>query len=451
VSYDLSSSTAKAALSVIKRLHASGHQALLVGGCVRDLLLRREPLDYDVATSATPEQVDRLFDKSILVGASFGVVIVVHDGIQTEVATFREETGYSDRRRPDSVQFSDAEHDARRRDFTVNGLYLDPLKDEILDYIDGQRDLDRRLLRCIGTPADRFSEDALRLLRAVRFASSLDFQIEENTWTAVSNHAELIRHVSAERVRDELIKGLTRANPGRFLELLSASGILEIILPEVTAMKGVEQPPQFHPEGDVFEHTKLVLDHLPESPSPALALAALLHDVGKPPTATFTDRIRFNNHHKVGAEMADVICRRLSCSNELREQVVAMVERHMRFVDFPDMRTSTMRRFLSSPYIEDELRLHRADCLGCFNDLDTYELASGKLIELRQHQENQGALPKAFVNGRDLIELGLSPGPEFSRILQRLFDEQLEERFGSREDALRFLQDNLDTLRSSAT
>jgi poly(A) polymerase len=422
---------------------------MLVGGCVRDLLLGREPEDYDIATNATSEEVARHFEKVILVGASFGVIIVVQDGVHIEVATFREEIGYSDRRRPDNVRVSDAEHDAKRRDFTLNGLYLNPPTGEILDYVGGQADLKNRILRAIGEPAERFNEDALRLLRAVRFASSLDFEIEENTWSAVRTNAELIRHVSSERIREELIKGLTRAHPSRFLELLSRSGLLEIILPEVHAMHGVQQPPQFHPEGDVFEHTKLVLQNLPANPSPALALAALLHDVGKPPTATFTDRIRFNNHHHVGAEMADEICRRLACSNELREQVVAMVERHMRFVDFPDMRTSTMRKFLSSPFIEDELQLHRADCLGCFNDLDTYQLATSKLTELREDQETQGALPKAMVTGRDLINLGLQPGPDFSVILQRLYDEQLEERFADRDEALAYVRDNLDALQKT--
>jgi poly(A) polymerase len=431
---------------LIERLKRNGHEALLVGGCVRDLLLHREPEDFDVATSAWPEQVIPLFEKSILVGASFGVVIVVQDGIHTEVATFREETGYSDRRRPDSVKYSDAEHDARRRDFTVNGLYLDPLAGEVLDFVSGQADLDARLLRCIGRPEERFNEDALRLLRAVRFASSLDFQIEEHTWEALRPQTELICHVSSERIRDEIIKGLTRANPARFLDLLDRSGLLVHILPEVAAMKGVQQPPQFHPEGDVFEHTKLVLGNLPADPSPALALAAMLHDVGKPPTATCTDRIRFNNHHKVGAEITDSICRRLACSNELREQVVAMVERHMRFVDFPDMRTSTMRKFLFSPFIEEELKLHKADCLGCYNDLDTYELASKKLDELRQDQVSKGALPKPLLNGHDLMESGLKPGPAFSRILQRIYDEQLEERFASREEALQYLRENLDSL-----
>ncbi|MGI8908585.1 MAG: CCA tRNA nucleotidyltransferase [Candidatus Sumerlaeaceae bacterium] len=444
---NLTSRAAAAATRVIARLKQQGYQAVLVGGCVRDLLLGREPDDFDVATSATPDQVIPLFHKSILVGASFGVVIVVQDGIHTEVATFREETGYSDRRRPDSVRYSDAEHDALRRDFTVNGLYLEPLTNEVIDYVGGQQDLQARLLRCIGQPKDRFNEDALRLIRAVRFASSLDFEIESGTWTAIQANAHLVKHVSAERVRDELMKGLTRANPARFLELLDTSGLLGIILPEVEAMKGMAQPPQFHPEGDVFEHTKLVLANLPPQPSAALAMAALLHDVGKPPTATLTDRIRFNNHHKVGAEMADSICRRLACSNELREQVMAMIERHMRFVDFPDMRTSTMRRFLSSSFIQEELELHKADCLGCFNDLDTYELATAKLAELREDEATRGALPQPYINGVDLTALGLIPGPQYKLILQRMFDEQLENRFASRDEALVYLRENLDSLR----
>lgn len=447
VAYNLSTPPAQAALAVIDRLTAAGFQALLVGGCVRDLIMCREAHDWDVATSATPEQVTPLFEKAILVGASFGVVVVVQNQHHIEVATFREETGYSDHRRPDAVRYSDAEHDARRRDFTMNGLYFDPRQRQVIDYVGGQQDIQNQMLRCIGTPEERFNEDALRLLRAVRFASSLDFQIDPATWAALQKLASEIRHVSAERIRDELIKGLTRPHPDRFLELLSSSGLLPVILPEVEAMRGCQQPPQFHPEGDVFTHTKLVLASLPPDPSPELALAALLHDVGKPPTMTITDRIRFNNHHKVGAEMADVICRRLACSNELREKVVHMVERHMRFVDFPDMRASTMRKFLSSPLIDEELQLHRADCLGCYNPLDTYELAAARLAEQRADEATKGALPKPFVTGEDLIELGLKPGPDFKTILQRMFDEQLENRFADRDAALFFLRENLEDLR----
>lgn len=436
---------ADAALRVAKLLMTAGFEAFLVGGCVRDLLMGRIPKDYDIATSATPEQVTSVFPDAMLVGAQFGVVIVPQEGHNIEVATFREETDYSDRRRPDSVRFSTAERDAQRRDFTVNGLFMNPVTHEVIDYVGGLHDLHGGLLKAIGDPDARLSEDALRLLRAVRFASTLRFKIESATWEAVCRNAGLIVHVSAERIRDELVRGLTGPSADQFLQLLSDSGLLALILPEAEALKGCEQPPEFHPEGDVFVHTKLVLRNLPEAPGPELAMAALLHDIGKPPTFNRSDRIRFNGHDKAGAEIADRICRRLAFSNDQRERIISMVARHMQFINFPDMRPSTMRRFLAAETIEDELELHRADSLGSNGSLSTYELARRKLAEVRA--EFQGPrLPAPLINGNDLMDLGLRPGPAFKSILQRVYDEQLEKRFEDRNAALRWLAENLEQL-----
>jgi len=438
----LSSPAAMGALGVAERLRGAGYQALLVGGCVRDLLLGREPKDYDIATNATPEQVVPLFGRAVLVGAQFGVVVVRGDDHCIEVATFREETGYSDRRRPDKVKFSDAEHDARRRDFTINGLFMEPDTCQVLDYVGGVADLRAGLLRAIGAPADRFNEDSLRLLRAIRFASVLLFQIEASTWDAVRSLAHLIEHVSAERIRDELVRGLTEGPADVFLGLLSDSGLLRHVLPEVEQLKGCEQPEAFHPEGDVFVHTKLLLSHLPPHPSAELAMAALLHDIGKPPTMTITDRIRFNGHDKVGAEMADLICRRLAFSNYQRERIVSMVARHMQFINFPNMRKSTMWRFLAEDTMTEELWLHRADSLASHGSLDTYEIAVQKLNEMQQEQRGP-KLAAPLITGADLIDAGMKPGPAFKQILQRAYDEQLENRFQDHENALAWLRDYL--------
>lgn len=437
----LDSETAQAAVQVIHRLQSQGHQAMLVGGCVRDLLLRREPEDYDVATDARPEQVTAIFPKAILVGARFGVVIVQLGDASIEVATFRQETGYSDRRRPDHVEFSDAVHDAKRRDFTINGLYLDVETCETHDYVGGADDLHNSRIRAIGRPADRFQEDALRLLRAPRFASSLSFDLEPATAEAIRQNAALITHVSAERIRDELVKGLTRPNPHRFISALHDLHLLTHILPEVENLVGCPQPPQFHPEGDVFTHTMLVLENLGEKPSPSLAFAALFHDIGKPPTMSVEDRIRFNGHDKVGADMADAICRRLAMSNEMREEIVSMVSRHMQFIDVPQMRESRLKRFLAAATINDELRLHRADCLGSHRDLTTHVYTCKKMA---QFQETGVAIAEQpLITGTDLIELGLKPGPAFKVILEAVYDAQLERYFEAREGALDYLRQYL--------
>lgn len=426
-------------MRIVDRLTRHGHEAFLVGGCVRDLLRRCEPDDYDIATSARPEQVIALFPRTVAVGAKFGVVLVVDDGAQAEVAAYRCESGYLDHRHPQIVEFSDARHDALRRDFTINGLFMNPSSGEVFDFVGGRADIETNIIRAIGDPRERFTEDALRLLRALRFSSSLEYDIEPGTWNALRALSHTITEISAERVRDEIIKGFTRPHPGKFLDLLDRSGLLGILLPEAAATKGCRQPPEFHPEGDVYEHTKLMLAALPPDPSPALALAALLHDAGKPATMQLADRIRFNNHHKAGAEMVEHIGRRLAFPNELRERVKAMVLRHMDFINLTSMRKSTLRRFLAAPAIEEDIELHRADCLASHGDTSNCDYALRHLAEMRA-ESPEGKLPRPLVNGRDLIDMGLEPGPRFRVLLRAVQDAQLEGSVSGREQALAMLK-----------
>jgi poly(A) polymerase len=431
---------ALAARDVIERIQREGHQAYIVGGGVRDLIMGRKPQDLDVATSATPGVLSQLFPDSMMVGAKFGVILVHQDGHPIEVATFREEGEYHDRRRPDLVRFSTHENDAIRRDFTANALYYDPVTEQLLDVCGGLSDINNKVLRAVGNPSRRFYEDALRIIRGVRFAANLQFEVESNTWEALRDAAPLLLEISIERVRDELIKGLIGGNPARFLDLLDSSGILNLVWPEVVRMKGCEQPPEFHPEGDVFVHTRLLLKHLKPDPSPELALAVLLHDTGKPETQTFEDRIRFNGHDKVGARIAKNVCRRLRCSNLQTEKVATMVRRHMQFVNVPNMKTSTLNRFLAEPTITDELELHRCDCLASHGSLSTYVLVSEKLKLFNENEHFKGDLPVPLVNGKDLISLGMHPGPLFSVLLRELMDAQMDNRICSKEEGLAFAQ-----------
>jgi poly(A) polymerase len=433
---------AKLALEVIRRLHSAGHEAWLVGGCVRDLLLDRAPSDYDVATSALPDQVLQLFPHATEVGKSFGVVLVRRQGADVEVATFRADGDYGDCRRPDSVRFTNAREDALRRDFTVNALFMNPETGEVLDEVGGLADLKDRLLRAVGNPEQRFREDSLRLLRAVRLASDLDLEIEAGTLAAIRNLAARISRVSPERIHDEITKGLTRRNPGRYLRLLADTGLMAEVLPECVPMIGCDQPPQFHPEGDVFVHTCLVLDHLPENPSPALAWAALLHDVGKPQCRTVDDsgRIRFNGHAEAGARMVESIAERLHWSNNLRDAVVPIIARHMDWINIRAMRRSTLRRWLAQPTIEDEFALHMADCLGSSGYLDNYEFGRQAQRQMEAEMGAASRLPAPLVSGHDLIALGLRPGPEFARILRQIQDEQLEGVVTNRDQALERLK-----------
>jgi len=425
------------ALEVIETLRGAGHQALIAGGAVRDLLLGRPPDDFDVTTSARPEEVQALFPQVVPVGLRFGVVLVIVDGQPVEVATFREDAVYEDGRHPVSVSFSETpEEDARRRDFTVNGLFLDPRDGSILDFVGGRADLERGVIRAIGHPPDRFHEDRLRMLRAVRFACALGFEIEEATYAAIHDLAPEIATVSGERIRDELFRMLTGPARGRSLGLLRETGLLAAFLPEVDAMWGVAQPEEFHPEGDVFTHTALLLDEL-RDPSAELALAGLLHDVGKPPTFTVTDRIRFNDHPRVGAEMSEGICRRLRLSGAQTGAVCELVRDHLRFMEVKRMREAKLRRFLMSPRAEEHLELHRADCLASHRKLGHYEFCRAKRDEWLA--EPPPAPP--LLTGRDLIGLGFRPGPLFAEILSEVRDLQIEGALASRDDALAFVKE----------
>ena len=422
--------------SICDTLCRSGYQALLVGGCVRDLLLGREPADYDVTTDATPEQVMTLFPESIAVGAQFGVILVPRDGLKVEVATFRSDVGYSDGRHPDSVVYSKtAQEDVQRRDFTINGLLMRHDTGEVLDYVGGQADLKAKLIRAIGEPDRRFREDKLRMMRAVRFAARFGFEIEAATFRAVRRHVAEIHQVSPERLREELTKMLTEGAARRAFELLDETWLLQQVLPEIGAMKGVEQPPQFHPEGDVWIHTLLMLEGLPANASPTLAWGVLLHDVGKPPTFQSAeqtgDRIRFNDHVEVGVRMAEAICKRLRFSNEDTEQILALVDNHMRFGAVEEMRASTLKKFVRLPRFEEHLALHRLDCLSSHRHLESYEFVK-RFLEVTPPEQVR---PERLLTGDDLQSMGFRSGPLFARILRSLEDAQLDGQIRTREEA----------------
>jgi poly(A) polymerase len=435
-----------AANKIVRELHQAGHKAYLAGGCVRDMLRGVEPHDYDIATDATPERVQELFPKTIPVGAQFGVVLVLENGHQFEVATFRSDEAYVDGRRPTSVRYGTAEEDAQRRDFTINGLFFDPVAQQVIDFVGGRTDIERKLVRTIGEPRKRLAEDKLRMLRCVRFAASLGYEIEPATFAAVKEMVGQIQVVSAERVRDELIKIFTRPNAGRGLELLDAAGLLKEVLPEVAAMKGVEQPAEFHPEGDVFQHTKLMLDALPPNPSVVLAFAVLLHDVGKPPTfERAPDRIRFNEHDRVGAELAETILRRLRFPNDQIEKIVLCVAEHMRFQHVKEMRPAKLKRILARDTFPDELQLHRIDCEASHRNLENYDYLKAKAAELPPELVK----PEPLLTGHDLLALGLKPGPLVGTILREVEELQLEERLRSREDALAYARDRISAGRAT--
>lgn len=428
----------EATLLVLDRLHESGHQSLIAGGAVRDLLLDRPVSEVDVATSAPPETVERLFDRTVPVGKQFGVILVLVEDFHFEVATFRREGGYYDGRHPTSVSFADAREDALRRDFTVNALFLDSENDRILDFVQGRQDLEARIIRTVGSPDARFREDRLRLLRAIRFACCLDFILETSTRAEIARQAPGILQVSQERIREELLKILTGPAPHRGLDLLLETGLLAAILPEVSAMVGVEQPPQFHPEGDVYVHTRLMLE-LATHPSETLALGILLHDVGKPPTYRVAERIRFDRHAEVGAEMSDRICRRLRLPNETTDRVVALVRDHLRFMHVREMRESTLKRFLRQEHFSEHLELHRLDCLSSHRDLSNWEFCRERLAALDQ----ESIRPAPLLTGHDLIRQGLQPGPIFGRILKEMEDLQLEGAIQDRNQALAWLSERV--------
>ncbi len=440
---NLSSDKAQQATRVVRELRDRGFSAYLVGGCVRDLVLGREPADFDVATSASPDEVMRIFPQTYAVGAQFGVVLVpaLRDGeggerakYAIEVATFRSDGLYSDGRHPDQVRFShEARLDVQRRDFTINGLLLDPLTQEVLDYVGGRQDLEQGIIRAIGQAHQRFSEDKLRMLRAVRFAARFGYQIERQTFEAIRDLASKIHQVSRERIRDEILKMLTEGQARRAFELLDETNLLPEVLPEVKKMQGVEQPPQFHPEGDVWVHTLMLLEGLPGGCSKTLALGVLLHDVGKPPTfRRAPDRIRFDNHAEVGTRMAEEICRRFHLSNEETEQVCALVANHMRFIDVMRMKESTLKRFFRLPRFEEHMELHRLDCLSSHRDLTLYEFAKEKFEQMPPEQIR----PAPLITGADLIAAGYKPGPQFKELLTAVEDAQLEGTISTKEEAM---------------
>jgi poly(A) polymerase len=436
---------------ICRTLRANGHQAFLVGGCVRDLLLDREPADYDVSTDATPERIEELFPGSLTVGAQFGVVIVPRGDAQVEVATFRSDIGYSDGRHPDRVVFSKTpQEDVKRRDFTINGLLMDPETSEVLDYVSGRNDLKAGVVRTIGEPFLRFTEDKLRLARAVRFAARFDYAIEPLTLTAMQKLAPQILQVSAERLRDELTKILTEGAARKGFELLDDAGILSVTLPEVARMKGVPQPPEYHPEGDVWIHTRMLIEKLPADCSPTLAWGALLHDIGKPPTfrsaAQTGDRIRFDGHDEIGAKMAEAVCHRLRFSNEQTEQIVALVGSHMRFKDVPQMKPSTLKRFVRLPGFEEHLELHRIDCLSSHGMLGNWDYVRRFLADTPPEQVR----PPRLLTGEDLQAMGFQPGPPFKAILRSLEDAQLDGRVNSKDQAIEFVRDEFGKLSSDS-
>ncbi len=466
----------EAALRIVEALRAEGYEAYLAGGCVRDMLLGRVPVDYDVATSATPDVVLKLFPRTFAVGAHFGVVLVAEETLDevppqedaagagprysvTEVATLRSDGAYTDGRRPDTVRYTtSAEEDVRRRDFTINGLLLDPLRGGgvldklfndptalragVVDYVGGLADLDAGVIRAIGEPRRRFEEDQLRLLRAVRFAARFGFAIEPATHEAIRALAARITSVSRERIRDELTKMLTEGCARRAFELLDETDLLVQVLPEVSRMKGVAQPPQFHPEGDVFIHTLLLLDQLEPGCPGTLAWGALLHDVGKPSTyREAPDRIRFDGHVEVGVAMGAEICRRFRFSNDDTRQILALIEHHMRFADAPRMKQSTLKRFFRLDRFDEHLALHKMDCLAAHGNLELWNF----VLDRYRATSEEDVRPRPLITGRDLIAAGYAPGPRFKDMLQAVEDAQLEGAISSNGEAMSLIRSQFRT------
>jgi len=426
------------AREIVRRLRAAGHVAYYAGGCVRDLLSGKPPKDIDIATDARPETVQKLFPRTYAVGAHFGVIVVLENEFQFEVATFRSDGAYLDGRHPVEVHFATAQEDAARRDFTINGMFFDPEKEEVIDFVGGREDLGRKLIRAIGDPAQRFAEDKLRMLRAVRFATVLGFEIDAATWNSIVASAASITQISAERIREELVKIFLSPNRARGWDLLDASGLMRAILPELEEMKGCEQPPQFHPEGDVFKHTRIMLEMLPAEASLPLVFSVLFHDVAKPPTAIVDEegRIRFNGHDRIGAEMTEAIMERLRFSRAEIDTTVEAVRQHMVFKDVPNMRVAKLKRFMARPTFEDELELHRVDCASSHAMLDNYEF----LLKKKEEFANEPIIPPPLVRGDDLIAMGMRPGPKFGEILEAVETRQLEGMLNDREEALEWVK-----------
>lgn len=428
---------AQGATTVVAALQSAGATAYLAGGCVRDILLGLAPKDYDIATDAPPDKVMALFPGSDAVGRAFGVVIVKHDGNHYEVATFRSDRDYRDGRHPGSVVFSTPREDAERRDFTVNAMFLDPADMTVHDFTGGMADLAAGVVRCVGDPMRRFAEDHLRMLRAVRFVGRLSFRLDPATAAAIRAMADKVLLISPERVRDEISRILTESRrAGDMVRLMDDLSLLAHVLPEVTAMKGQAQPPEFHPEGDVFEHTVLMLNAMQPHPGVPLAMAVLLHDAGKPPVAAERDgRLRFDGHAEAGAKIVERVMRRLRFSTDEVGQVAACVKHHMQFRDVMEMKRATLRRMLGRPTFASELELHRLDCLASHRKLENYEY----LLEAQRQFAAETPLPPRWVTGRDLIEMGIAPGPEMGGMLRDAYDAQIGGRFASREELLVWL------------
>jgi poly(A) polymerase len=431
------------AREVVVELRKAGHKAFCVGGCARDTLLGIEPKEYDITTSATPEEVSEIFPHTVPIGVSFGVILVITGKYQFEVATFRKDQSYTDGRHPDKVIYSSEEQeDVRRRDFTINGMLYDPIEEEVIDYVDGIRDIKSKIVQTIGDPYERFNEDKLRMMRAIRFSSRYNFELNLDTFQAIEKLAVDITQVSSERIRDEITKIITQSNPGHGLNMLSVSGLLKYILPDVEIMNGVEQPPEFHPEGDVFIHTCLVLDKLHKNQggvvSPELAIGALLHDVGKPPTFSVSDRIRFNGHDKLGADMSKKICRELKFSNKQIEVIYALIRDHLKFKDVFNMKKSTLKRFIGMPHFEEHMALHLADCQASHGLTAAYDFVMEKYNDF----EEEEIKPAPLISGRELIEMGYKPGPLFSDILNFVEEAQLEGEITNTQEAIEAVLEN---------
>lgn len=426
------------AIAIVKRLREEGYESYLAGGCVRDMLLRKTPQDYDITTNAKPDDIVRIFPRTIAVGAQFGVMLVVIEGQPFEVASFRHDGPYLDGRRPVQVRYGSLQEDILRRDFTINGMVYDPIADRIIDMVGGQKDLENKLVRAIGSPRARFEEDRLRMLRAVRFAASLGFAVESETFAAICDLAPGIGQISWERIGDEITRILIEGGAKAGFKLLDATGLLKILLPEIDAMKGVEQSPEYHPEGDVFTHTMLTLDHL-DSPSETLAYGCLLHDVGKPICIRRDgERYTFYGHTEKGAEMAEEILKRLKRSRATRERVSYLVRNHLRHTQALKMRLSTLKRFLGEEGIEELLELTRIDALSANGDLQYYRFCKQKLAELKQAEIH----PEPLLRGKDLIAMGFSPGPSFHEILKQIEEAQLGGELSSREEAMEWVSKN---------
>lgn len=426
------------AVAIVKRLRQAGFESYLAGGCVRDFLLNKAPQDYDIATSARPEDVQRIFPRTIPVGAQFGVILVMLDGHSFEVASFRFDGPYLDGRRPSQVRYGTLQEDIFRRDFTINGLVYDPIEDRLIDLIGGKKDLERRCIRAIGNPRERFDEDRLRMVRAIRFAASLNFEIDSATMDAIKQSAATITQISWERIGEEITRILTEGGARRGFELLDETGILKVVLPEIEQMKGVEQGSEHHPEGDVFKHTLLTLSHL-EAPSESLAYGCLLHDIAKPVCfRKEDDRITFYGHTDHGAEMAEAVLKRLKRGRATWERVSYLVKNHLRHTQAPKMRLSTLKRFLREDGIHELLELARIDALSSSGDLQYHRFCQERLAEMQEEEIR----PEPLLRGKDLIEMGYIPGPIFAEILQRVEDAQLGGELTGRQQAIDWVKQN---------